>query len=170
MPLPEQLFEAVKGQVIAVLAHQQVRQQARRGQAVIRHAPRRGGHHGRQCALRPSHIFRAHRFLPEKLARLIIQLAAHLLTDLLPLLRLGLHQLGLDHFAHHFQVLRRPDAARLRTGRARRAKRRGGLVLGFATLSACFGQALQEQLQLRRTQLLALLAEEPPGQRIKLLA
>ena len=87
--------------MVAVLAHQQVRQQPGRGQAVIGHAQRRGRNDRRQLAPTHPHIFGPDGFLPEKLARLIIQPPAHLCTDALPLFRLGLHQLRLDDFPDH---------------------------------------------------------------------
>ena len=169
VPLPEELFLPVEGQVVAVLADQQLRQQTRRGQAVLGHAGRRGRDHRRQRPLRDAHILGPHGFLPEELAGLIIQPPAHFLADALPVLRLGLHQLGFDHLADDFQVVRRAHAPRVRAGRSRWGNRRR-LVLCCGEFQTPVGQTAQEQFQLGRVQLLALLAEETPGQRIELLA
>jgi hypothetical protein len=126
------------------------------------------GDHRRQRALVPPHILGPDRFLPEELAGLIIQLPADFLTDALPVLWLGLDQLRLDHLAHDLQVVRGANAAAVGSRVARRGSRRR--LLFFGGFHAAFGQAAQEKFQLGGVELFALLAEEPPGQGIELLA
>ncbi len=143
-------------------------QQARRGEATIRHAHGRWRHDRRQRAIGDPDVFGPHRFAPEELAGLVIQEPADFLADAFPLIRLGLDDLRLDHFAHHLQVVRGAKALRIgprppgRAGHGHRHGRRRSFERGLH-------QTTQEQLQLSRVQLLALLAEEPPGQRIQLL-
>ena len=96
--------------MVAVFAHQQLRQQSRRGQTVLGYPCGRRGHHRRQWTLGHTHIFGPHRFAPEELAGLVIQEPADFLADALVMLRLGLHQFRLDDFADHWQVLRGAQA------------------------------------------------------------
>jgi hypothetical protein len=84
VPLPEDLFLPVEGQMVAVFADQQLRQQAGSSQAVLGHPFGCRGDHRRQHALIAPHILGPDRFLPEELARLIIQLPADFLADALP--------------------------------------------------------------------------------------
>ena len=82
--------------MVAILADQQLRQQAGRGQTVVGHALRRGRDHRRQLALAHAHIFGPDGFLPEKFARLVVQLPADFLADAFPLFRLGQDQFRFD--------------------------------------------------------------------------
>jgi hypothetical protein len=106
--------------------------------------------------------------VPEKLAGLVVQQPAHFLADALPWSGLRQHQVWFDHFAHHFQVVGSPDALSVGTRAPRRAHDRQQRLFGSG-LNLDLGQAAQEQLQLRGVQLLALLAEDAPGQRVEFL-
>jgi hypothetical protein len=81
-------------------------------------------------------------------------------------LRRFLNQLRLDHSAHHFQVLWCADALRV----CARSSRRGRLLFFLSQFDAAIGQSIEQQFQSCGVQLLALLAEETPRQRIELLA
>ena len=71
---PENHLQPIVRQVIGEATDQEVRLQAGRGQPAFGHAGGRRRDHGRQRALRHAHVFGAHRFAPEKLAGLIVQL------------------------------------------------------------------------------------------------
>jgi hypothetical protein len=111
------------------------------------------------------HVFGPHRFQPEELPRAVIQLAADLLTNLLPLLGLALHFHWLEDLLHHFQVLRGAHslgAGAFPFGRPQARRRHH--------LDGTFLQPDHQQFQLGAAELLALLAKAPPGQRVELLA
>lgn len=140
-----------------------------RGQAVVGHLRGRGRDDRRQRPLIHARILGPHGFLPEELAGIVVEPAADFRADLLPFLRLGPHQFRLDHFAHHFQVLGRADAAHARA-RAWCGGPSRKLLCFHLEFNTAPGQAGEEQFQLRGVQLLALLAEEAAGQRVELLA
>ena len=144
-----------------------MREQSRRGQTTVGHARGGGRHHRRQRAILPSHVFGPHRFAPEKFGGLEIQLPADFLVNAFPVLRRGLDFVGLNDFAHHFQVLWGNDPLRSLAGAARSGRGRERLLRGrFHDL---LGESGQEQLQLSRVQGLTLLSKQTPGQRVKFL-
>src|SRR5678815_5702439 len=65
------------------------------------------------------HVSTTHGPSLQKTARLVVELIANLLTNLTPLIWLGLHRLGIDDFLDHRQVIRQPR--RLWMAGARRA-------------------------------------------------
>ena len=108
MTLLVNLFLPIKGKVVAVFSHHDLRQQAP-GAGRLR-SNNRSGNARRSRAHRQGwslgHIFPAHHPAFEETARLIIQLLADFLADAAPRFGLGLDRFGVDDFLHHRQVLR----------------------------------------------------------------
>jgi hypothetical protein len=107
MPLAEDLFHAVEGQMVFKTTEDQVRQQPDSGQALLHQSLRQcgnqhllliqhlGGHPGRQlhhrCRLGFAHELGPDIVTPEKAARLVVQLTGDFLVNLSKGLGMGLH-------------------------------------------------------------------------------
>ena len=107
----ENLFLPVQRQMVAVFAHQNVRQQSGCGQTTILQTfwQRRDD----RCLVKvnPVNVFAPNGPAAQKTRRFKIQLLADFLADATPALRRGLHRFGINDFFNHRQVLRQTRGA-----------------------------------------------------------
>ena len=160
------LFLPVKWKVVAVFAHQDVRQQSGRSQSTLLQTFRQRRDERGAVQINAVNIFSANGSAAQKARRLEVQLLADFLADAAPALRCGLHRFGINDFLHHRQVVRQ----------ARRAlfagTNDGGLGFfdnGEGIVRGHKGWQLQEQFQLRSIQSLTARSKHPPHQPINLL-
>jgi hypothetical protein len=104
MALRENLFLPIQRQMVAVFAHQNVRQQPRRGQTGLAGVPATARSPEPVQDQRGEHIF-ADGPAAQKTRRFIIQLLADFLPDATPGFGLLFHRFGINHFFDQGQVL-----------------------------------------------------------------
>jgi hypothetical protein len=106
VPRGENVLLPVERIVVAVFAHDDRREQARRGDAPVLQGLQLGDDR-RGVGMIAPHVLAAHDAAREKSRRFVVEQLGDFLADVTPCLGAALHRLGIDDFLDHRQV-RRP--------------------------------------------------------------